>query len=146
MARPRWATAGQGSSSAATATRSVTASTGAANVVSGNGNEAVVIAGDDNTVEGNLIGTDATGAALLGNRDGVVVEAGGHNRVGGGVAGEGNVISGNGTGVDVRTDATETADPGQPDRHRQHRPGQLRRRGRRHRDRHRIQSRTSAAT
>jgi CSLREA domain-containing protein len=52
-----------------------------------------------NEVEGNFIGTDATGKADLGNsRSGVYVEAP-NNTIGGTSAGAGNVVSGNRSGV-----------------------------------------------
>ncbi len=54
-------------------------------------------------VEGNRIGTDATGATVIGNAEwGVVVFDGPNNRVGGTAAGAGNTIAGNGfTGVSI---------------------------------------------
>ena len=55
-----------------------------------------------NVVEGNFIGTDATGRAALGNPgDGVDIAASG-NTVGGTVAGARNVISANGSPADPR--------------------------------------------
>jgi titin len=63
----------------------------------------VVLAGtgtNNNAVEGNLVGTDASGAAALGNGVGVLLELGASaNTVGGTVAAAANVISGNGYGV-----------------------------------------------
>lgn len=76
----------------------------ARNVISGNVNDGVAIDGmpsgpqtTQNLVEGNYIGTDASGANLLGNGgDGVVIETGAtDNTVGGITAGAGNIISGN---------------------------------------------------
>lgn len=54
-----------------------------------------------NDVEGNLIGTNASGAAALPNsQGGVLIEASTNNTIGGSAAGTGNVISGNiGNGV-----------------------------------------------
>jgi len=82
---------------------------GARNVISGNGSDGVFIDGpatDDNAVEGNYIGTDATGKNDVGNQfAGVLVQQGGGNVIGGAVAGAGNVISGNGdSGVDLEDD------------------------------------------
>ena len=73
---------------------------GAGNVISGNAVDGVVISGvgsTDNVVQGNFIGTDATGTAAKGNTgDGVRIRSGASNNfIGGTVAGEGNVISGN---------------------------------------------------
>ncbi len=49
-----------------------------------------------NRIEGNYIGTDATGTVSIGNRHGVVLEADTDgNTIGGTGAGDGNVISGN---------------------------------------------------
>jgi len=57
--------------------------------------------GDDNVIEGNFIGTDATGTAALPNRsDGIVVSSGPNNTIGGTIPGARNLISGNnGDGV-----------------------------------------------
>src|SRR5262249_39697254 len=80
----------------------------ARNVISGNNNPAtgggvaghgVLLASDNNTVLGNFIGTDVTGAQKLGNSVGVGVYGGTGNVIGGLTAmpgtGSGNVISGN---------------------------------------------------
>lgn len=71
---------------------------GAGNVISGNGQAGVYLMSTPaafNRLEGNLIGTDASGRLALGNLYGVVVLGGVSNRVGDGVVGAGNVISGN---------------------------------------------------
>jgi len=82
------------------------ATVGERNVISGNGNNGVVIDGSmNNTIIGNYIGTDVTGTEALGNsNDGVVLAWGArHNLIGGDTAGERNVISGNGwDGVSLR--------------------------------------------
>jgi titin len=75
---------------------------GASNVLSGNGN-GVAIAGsgtDGNVVEGNLIGTDASGANALGNTHyGVEIYVGASgNTIGGTAVGAGNRIANNGIG------------------------------------------------
>ena len=49
-------------------------------------------------MQGNLIGTDKTGLVLLGNGNGLNIEAA-NTLIGGTAPGEGNVISGNGYGV-----------------------------------------------
>ena len=68
---------------------------GAGNVISGNGTGITLdINSSTNLVEGNLIGTDVTGAAPLANSTGIDVE-GMSNTIGGTVHGAGNVISSN---------------------------------------------------
>lgn len=72
---------------------------GAGNVISGNGFYGVylVSGSSENVVQGNLIGTDATGRSALGNKvAGVRIESPA-NLIGGAEPGAGNVISGNGT-------------------------------------------------
>ena len=68
------------------------------NLISGNGLQGVLI--DDgssaNTILGNLIGTDATGEAGLGNGTGVVLTDSPQDTIGGSAAKAGNVISANG--------------------------------------------------
>jgi CSLREA domain-containing protein len=67
------------------------------NVISGNGFGVVLLGGgvSNNVVQGNYIGTDVTGAVVVGNSfDGVL--AGDGTIIGGTVDGAGNVISGNG--------------------------------------------------
>jgi CSLREA domain-containing protein len=69
------------------------------NVISGNAGVGVRISGSGNTVDSNLIGTDITGAAALGNGSyGVEFAAGGANNVLGGIFAVGNVIAFNGVG------------------------------------------------
>lgn len=78
------------------------------NVISGNGNLGVFIGGTNATnivIYGNYIGVDATGTNALGNGDGGVMTDSGARDIwiGKGVAGCGNVISGNGAaGVELR--------------------------------------------
>lgn len=88
-------------------------STGAGNLISGNGGHGVFIAAPtsgstgviDNLVQGNVIGADAAGTANLGNGgDGVRIRNAQNNTVGGLVAAARNLISGNG-GVGVYIDA-----------------------------------------
>ncbi len=75
---------------------------GEGNLISGN-NAGVVIDGfgrTDTILIGNRIGLDASGNATLGNQCGVCF-SGMHSFIGGLGSGEGNVIGGNGTGVDI---------------------------------------------
>jgi len=78
------------------------------NVISGNDQDGVWIEGraaneEGNRLQGNYIGTTADGEAPLGNAlAGVRLDTGAQNNlIGGPGAGQGNVISANGTGVDV---------------------------------------------
>jgi hypothetical protein len=71
------------------------------NIVSGNGSDGVSVLGAGNRVTGNFIGTDLTGVLDVGNSfDGIEVTGAG-NRVGTAAKGEGNLLSGNGTGVRI---------------------------------------------
>jgi titin len=85
---------------------------GARNVISGNGYDGIVIHDPTtlgNVIEGNLIGTDATGARALGNiGNGVEVFAGaGNTTIGGPSPAARNIISGNRhDGVTLRSGAT----------------------------------------
>lgn len=75
----------------------------ARNVISGNSGNGIQLSSDGNIVEGNLIGLDAGGLIALGNRlNGVAINGGDGNRIGGTSTGSGNVISGNnGFGINV---------------------------------------------
>ena len=84
--------------------------TGAANVISGNRYDGILISGygsgtNDNVVLGNFIGTDKTATLELGNTAAGVLISGGpsSNTIGGTVAGAGNTIAFNPEGV-VLTD------------------------------------------
>jgi Right handed beta helix region len=59
-----------------------------------NMSDGVEVWGNDNTIQGNLIGTNADGTAAIPNNIGVVLEGGDGNLLGGKDTGEGNVISG----------------------------------------------------
>ena len=79
---------------------------GDGNVISGNTGNGIVMQGfaaSENLVQGNLIGTDATGTARLGNTThGIEVRTGSNNTIGGTVAGAANTIAfSSGAGVDV---------------------------------------------
>ena len=76
----------------------------ARNVISGNGGSGVYIyqvTETGNLVQGNYIGTDATGAAALGNAaEGVLLVDASFNQIGGAAQGTGNLIAGNsGNGI-----------------------------------------------
>lgn len=74
---------------------------GSANVISGNAFNGINIGADNTIVQGNLIGTDYTGAAPLPNNGtGIQTIFSSQNTIGGAAAGAGNVIAYNkGTGV-----------------------------------------------
>jgi Peptidase family C25/Calx-beta domain len=76
------------------------------NVISGNDGQGITIQGVNttlNNVVGNFVGTNVAGTGSLGNAaGGVHISGGAHdNTVGGAVTGRGNVISGNGGGVQI---------------------------------------------
>ena len=83
---------------------------------------AIVIEGDETTVEGCFIGTDATGTLAAGNASGVdVIQDSNKVRIGGTKPAQRNLISGNrGLGIDFGPLA-EPRRPGQP-----HRDGRVR--------------------
>jgi Periplasmic copper-binding protein (NosD)/Right handed beta helix region len=69
---------------------------GTGNVISGNTGDGVALFSGGNTVEGNLIGTDESGANPLGNLNmGIELDNSNSNTIGGNLAGAGNVISDN---------------------------------------------------
>ncbi len=82
------------------------------NVIAGNTGRGVLISGlgsDGNKVQGNYIGTNATGAAALANAsDGLAVASGAKNNViGGATSGSGNLLSGNRlSGISLEGDTT----------------------------------------
>ena len=73
----------------------------ARNVVSGNGLRGIdIFASSNNLVQGNLIGTDVSGTAALGNGfPGILLSDAHQNTIGGTAAGARNVISANNNGV-----------------------------------------------
>ncbi|APW61472.1 beta strand repeat-containing protein [Paludisphaera borealis] len=75
---------------------------GAGNLISGNTGQGVRMGtGDHSLVQGNLIGTNATGTAPLGNGTGLLFANASFATIGGAAAGAGNIISGNGgAGID----------------------------------------------
>ena len=77
---------------------------GERNLISGNKEDGIRIAGDDNIVMGNFIGTDITGSAAIGNIwDGIGIWGGDRNIIGGTNPGEGNILAGNQSGILIHT-------------------------------------------
>jgi titin len=81
------------------------ASASARNVISDNGTDGIRISGaasTGNQVLGNFIGTDTTGMVGFGNANwGINLDGASGNVVGGTAAGAGNLISWNGSGVQI---------------------------------------------
>ena len=78
---------------------------GAGNVISGNSGHGIALAdSSSNLIQGNLVGTNATGTAALPNVAGVgiVIGAGSNNTIGGTTPGARNLISGNGVEATAR--------------------------------------------
>ena len=78
------------------------------NVISGNGTAGVQLylySSSNNVVQGNKIGTDATGTVAIGNgQSGVAINGGAYNLIGGTDPADRNIISGNGQdGVVINT-------------------------------------------
>lgn len=73
---------------------------GQGNVISGNAGDGVLIVNSFGiTMQGNIIGLDATGDLAFPNDSyGIQIEGGSDHVIGGPTAGEGNIISGNGNG------------------------------------------------
>ena len=93
--------------------------TAARNVIAANGTHQVYLSSfispnlaDNNVIQGNFIGIDAAGEAALGaaSSNGIDIESGDNNLIGGSSAGQGNVISGmsSSDGVFVNAFATNT--------------------------------------
>lgn len=75
----------------------------AANVISGNAYYGVEIEGSGSLLQGNFIGTDATGNVAIGNAFGVsILDRGSNITIGGPSPGAGNLISGNGGGIGIQ--------------------------------------------
>ena len=80
---------------------------GAGNVISGNLSNGISIATSGVVVEGNLIGTDATGNSAIPNQNDGIDLVGSFNTIGGTTAGARNLISGNRVhGVEIFGDTT----------------------------------------
>jgi len=80
------------------------------NVISGN-NRGIVADGRGQVIEGNRIGTDPTGMSndpVYRNYKGIVLQAGSDGtRIGGADPSERNLISGNGTGIEIESNMTD---------------------------------------
>jgi parallel beta-helix repeat protein len=87
------------------------------NVISGNSNEGIAIFRDPgqsgqvtgNVIEGNYVGTDATGTTAIANRSGIDMSRTDNNTIGGTTPGARNLISGNtdeGVGLNYGADDT----------------------------------------
>jgi hypothetical protein len=79
---------------------------GAGNQISGNTKDGLLIAANGNIVQGNLIGTDSTGTAAVGNKTGIEINSGVNNTIGGTDPGARNIISGN-TGDGIFLNSSE---------------------------------------
>lgn len=77
----------------------------ARNVISGNIRNGIIIVGSNNIVQGNYIGTNASGTAAVSIRGIGIDISGGNNLIGGTVPGAGNLISGS-TGIRVSGSGT----------------------------------------
>jgi hypothetical protein len=80
----------------------------AGNVISGNTGDGLDLESSDNLVQGNFIGTNATGTGALKNLKGIYVYVFAHNQIGGTTAGARNLISGNIEGLEVSPVASDT--------------------------------------
>ncbi|NJN16320.1 MAG: CSLREA domain-containing protein, partial [Oscillochloris sp.] len=83
------------------------------NVIAGNTLNGIVVTGgaNDNTIQGNYIGTNAAGSAALANDTGIFVQNVSGTIIGGNTAGVRNIISGNSEGI-AFWGGTSIADPG----------------------------------
>ena len=59
----------------------------------------ILLMSGNNTIEGNFIGTDPSGAVAAGNNEGVTIDGSSDNRIGGALPEQMNIISGNGSGI-----------------------------------------------
>ena len=71
------------------------------------GSGIVLQGGSGNQIRGDVIGADAPGTSALGNAlDGVLIDGSSFNTIGGTGEGDGNLISGNGRGIEVTENAS----------------------------------------
>lgn len=80
------------------------------NIISGNDETGIYVYADNTVIEGNYIGTNATGDAAIANTyDGIYLQGTNNVRIGGTTAGTGNTISGNGeSGIQVAPNIVHT--------------------------------------
>ncbi len=74
------------------------------NVISGNETNGIEVFGSNNVIQGNFIGTNASGTGAISNRDqGVAIlsPSSTNNLIGGDSIGKGNLISGNSRGISI---------------------------------------------
>lgn len=74
---------------------------GAGNLVSGNGSTGIHVESTNDTIQGNIVGTDISGKIALPNGGaGITLGGGDHHLIGGSAAGAANLVSGNlGSGI-----------------------------------------------
>lgn len=96
------------------AVSSVIGQAGSGNLVSGNAGYGIVIVSESGpaslatTVQGNIVGLNASGTQALGNTGGIEIVDSVNNLVGGPGAGEGNLVGGNGWGITLTGDGGVT--------------------------------------
>ncbi len=81
------------------------------NLVSGNNNHGILLVSNsnNNTIAGNMIGTNIGGTAKIGNTFyGIVISGSNSNQIGGGLAVQRNIISGNRYGVYIDNNSSYT--------------------------------------
>jgi hypothetical protein len=82
-------------------------SDGSRNVISGQTGGIYLNGDSSDLVEGNYVGTDPTGTSIIGNGafpnggGGILIQSGSNDTIGGTVAGAGNLVSGNDTGISI---------------------------------------------
>ncbi len=77
------------------------------NLISGNGGNGITLINNTTltSITGNNIGLNVSGSAALTNVNGIFIQTSTANTIGGSTAGERNIISGNGSGVNLTTSA-----------------------------------------
>jgi hypothetical protein len=71
-------------------------SPGAGNLISGNGGQGIHVESTENTIQGNIVGTDISGKIAVPNGSaGIAIGGGDHHLIGGSAPGAANLVSGN---------------------------------------------------